>query len=206
MLGKFIMALMLCLGSPFAQAQDAPARRVLFLCTGNYFRSVYAESYFNALAERNQRLSPQDPLRKKVRWVAESRGLDVAQLSPAMRASRVSRYTLERLKQRNLPLAVDPATRLPLRLPTQVSLADLETFDRVVALHGPTHRPMLRAIISRGGPGAKDPEAEPGRVVYWDIPDVVNTPAIPLSGPQQADRILDAIEAQVERLFASLGD
>ena len=201
---KWAAAFLLCLALHPCAAQDLPTRRVLFLCTGNFFRSVYAEQYFNALSERNQRLGAQDPARKPVRWVAESRGLDVAQLSAAQRAARISRYTLERLKKRNIALNLDPATRLPAHLPRQVTLADLEGFDRVIAMHEPTHRAMLRKFLEKHKEAARDPEALAGRVVYWDIPDVVPGPVIPMTEAQQADRALDAIEAGVERLFAGL--
>jgi protein-tyrosine phosphatase len=45
-------------------ADDAKVKTVLFLCTGNYYRSRFAEELFNHHAERCG-----------IGWVAHSRGL-----------------------------------------------------------------------------------------------------------------------------------
>ena len=67
----------------------ADARRVLFICTGNYYRSRFAEAVFNHLAER-----------RKLPWRAFSRGL-LAHLAPGP----ISRHTApesEQLSEKDL--------------------------------------------------------------------------------------------------------
>jgi len=41
--------------------------QLLFICTGNYYRSRFAEEYFNLLSKKNN-----------LNWVAISRGLDIS--------------------------------------------------------------------------------------------------------------------------------
>jgi protein-tyrosine phosphatase len=67
---------------------QARENTVLFLCTGNYYRSRFAEHFFNALATR-----------EALSWQADSRGLalerGVGNLGP------VSRTTLRTLERRS---------------------------------------------------------------------------------------------------------
>jgi protein-tyrosine phosphatase len=184
-----------------ALSADVPAGKVLFICTGNFFRSAFAEHYFNFLAIQNRRLEPGDPRRKRVFWVAESRGLDLAQLSPSQRAARMSAFAVERLKQLKVPVPMVPGP-LPAHAPTVLTVPDLEKSDRVIALHAPTHRPMLRSFMEKHGARAPSPLLD--RVTYWNIEDVVGSPAIPLTPAQQAARALDEVQRAVEQLFASL--
>jgi protein-tyrosine phosphatase len=98
------------------------ARSVLFLCTGNYYRSRYAEIIFN-LSARVQAIP----------WVAESRGLapDPGNVGP------ISSDVLDRLARRGL----QAPTRI--RPPMAVTEADLATADRVIALDRREHHPLI---------------------------------------------------------------
>ncbi len=93
---------------------------VLFVCTGNYYRSRYAELLFNAL-----RVSD---------WQATSRGLA---LSPYNQGP-IWPPVLERLQQRGL--AIPDAIRAPLMLQE----VDLERATYVIALNEPEHRPLMQ--------------------------------------------------------------
>jgi protein-tyrosine phosphatase len=97
-------------------------RTVLFLCTGNYYRSRFAEIFFNWHAER-----------QSVLWRAESRGLE---LFPD-NTGPMSAHTAARLRKHGIPF--DRYERLPLALSHQ----DLETAHHVVAVKETEHRPLL---------------------------------------------------------------
>jgi protein-tyrosine phosphatase len=125
-----------------------PVRLVLFLCTGNYYRSRFAEGFFNALAARVQ-----------LAWRAESRGLATEWL--AGNIGPVSRQTMAELAKRGV-LLEDPD-----RYPQQVQGPDLARADLVIALNETEHRPML----SERFPGWEE------RVEYWHIVDLSDAPA-----------------------------
>jgi protein-tyrosine phosphatase len=95
---------------------------ILFLCTGNYYRSRFAEIYFNWHA-----------VQRSLDWRAESRGLAIDSANPGF----MSRYTVGRLKTLNIPH--DDYQRFPLDL----SHADLHAADKIVAVKEREHRPLL---------------------------------------------------------------
>src|SRR5436190_8578779 len=113
-----------------AQGNDPMAQRtekmVLFLCTGNYYRSRYAESLFNSVAGK-----------MGLPWRATSRGLalerGVHNVGP-MAASAV-----KALEAMGVCAGDDCA-----RAPAQVTTDDLERADRVVALKRDEHLPLLQ--------------------------------------------------------------
>ena len=116
---------------------------VLFLCTGNYYRSRFAELLFNHLAARSG-----------LRWRAFSRALalerGINNIGP------ISAYVLEGLKQRGIP----SPENIP--IPQQLQEIDLEIAQRVIALHEPEHRPL----IEKRFPGWL------ASVEYWRAPDL----------------------------------
>ena len=101
-------------------------KTVLFLCTGNYYRSRFAEVLFNSVAGK-----------MGLPWQASSRGLalerGINNVGP-MAAAAVK--ALETLGIR----ATDAVTRLP----AQVTADDLERAERVVALKQAEHLPLLQ--------------------------------------------------------------
>jgi protein-tyrosine phosphatase len=118
------------------------ARTVLFLCTGNYYRSRFAEMYFNHLAAA-----------RHLAWRAESRGLatELNHLLPGV----ISPLTCAALDRLGIEL---PPEHRPAR---RCSDADLESADLVVALNRPEHQPLLAARHPRFS----------GAVCFWDIRD-----------------------------------
>jgi predicted translation initiation factor SUI1 len=118
-------------------------KNVLFLCTGNYYRSRFAEILFNSVAGR-----------MGLPWKASSRGL-----------------ALERGVKNVGPMAVDAVTALEAlgvraadavtRLPVQVTTDDLERADRIVALKQVEHLPLLQERFP----------AWTEKVEFWQVDD-----------------------------------
>jgi protein-tyrosine phosphatase len=106
-------------------ARDRP-RQLLFLCTGNYYRSRFAEALFNALAAE-----------AGLRWRADSRGLA---LSPA-NVGPISDLALAGLTARGL------TPEEPARDPLLATEADLAAADLIVAVSEAEHRPLLARTI-----------------------------------------------------------
>ena len=117
-------------------------REVLFICTGNYYRSRLAEALFNHGAEE-----------RGLAWRAFSRGLATHLVDGAGDISLNTRFAL---LARGVPLRHTGAR------PMQLALRDLERAARVVALKEAEHRPLLRALF----PAWED------RVEYWHVHDV----------------------------------
>jgi protein-tyrosine phosphatase len=118
-------------------------RRVLFLCTGNYYRSRYAEELFNHIARA-----------EGLEWRAFSCG--AADQSFPENVGPMSQFAREALAAKGIvPVGGS-------RDPRPCSLADFEKAQRVVALKEVEHRPM----IERRFPGVAD------RIVYWHIDDI----------------------------------
>jgi protein-tyrosine phosphatase len=118
-------------------------KRVLFLCTGNYYRSRYAEELFNFEA-KNQGLA----------WSAFSRGL--AEKSSSENVGPISRFALEALQAK--AIVSEGAARYPL----SCCLADFAEAELVIALKEAEHRPML----DRRFPQVAD------KVRYWHVDDI----------------------------------
>ena len=100
-------------------------KTVLFLCTGNYYRSRFAEILFASVAAK-----------MGLPWKAASRGLApdcVTRNVGPMAASAVE--ALHALGIR--------AAEACMRLPEPVTLADLEKADRIIALKRDEHLPMV---------------------------------------------------------------
>lgn len=97
---------------------------LLFLCTGNYYRSRFAEIFFNWHARQ-----------RGLRWIAESRGLALT----ASNTGPMSCYTFERLEQLGI------SARDYQRLPLDATQYDFDIADHVVAVKETEHRPMLAA-------------------------------------------------------------
>lgn len=108
-------------GKAMPEEPDAP-RTVLFLCTGNYYRSRFAEALFNYHAER-----------EGLPFRAVSRGL-----APDPRHGPISPYAAAALARRGIPLSHTGPRGMAVGEP------DLQGAELVVALEDREHRPMVR--------------------------------------------------------------
>jgi protein-tyrosine phosphatase len=120
---------------------------LLFLCTGNYYRSRFAELVFNALAA-TQRLN----------WQAISRGLALER--GVNNTGPISRTVLDTLSA----LGIDGQTGL--REPLQVQEHEFAEAQLIIALQEAEHRPLL----------AERYPAWVEHVVYWHVRDVRPSP------------------------------
>jgi protein-tyrosine phosphatase len=118
-------------------------KSVLFLCTGNYYRSRFAEELFNHRAAADG-----------IAWTAASRALaiergvnNIGSFSPLALAALETRGVL--VRGRN-------------RMPTPCTAADLDAAEMIVALSETEHRPLMQERFAAWEP----------RTVYWQVEDV----------------------------------
>jgi protein-tyrosine phosphatase len=138
-------------------------KSILFLCSGNYYRSRFAEAVFNDAAGR-----------RGIDWVATSAGL--TQESFSGNPGAMSKHALAALTEKGIPVSDPP------RPPRGVTLADLEGATRVIALKESEHRAMIASRF----PSALH------RVTFWTIHDVdVAPPAEVL--PDLEQRVRDLV-------------
>ena len=125
----------------------ALTQRLLFLCTGNYYRSRFAELLFNYHAAA-----------ATLAWRAESRGLAVDR--GVHNRGPISPDVIPGLRARGIVLAAE------IRFPQQVHEDDLARADHIIALDETEHRPLL---AQRFPTWVK-------RVELWQVPDIPHAP------------------------------
>ena len=98
-------------------------KQLLFLCTGNYYRSRFAEYYFRDQANR-----------LGLAWSVDSRALNPSPLN----VGPLSQYTIAECER--LGIGTDP-----LRDPMLLTAADLERSHLTIAVKELEHRPLMRS-------------------------------------------------------------
>ncbi|MUG92980.1 low molecular weight phosphatase family protein [Scytonema sp. UIC 10036] len=128
-------------------------KKILFLCTGNYYRSRFAEHLFNWLATK-----------QGLDWQADSRGLalerGVNNIGP------ISRYALEALAVRLVNVTEDE------RFPQPASEQDFQASARVIALDELEHRPLINERFPQWA----------DKIEYWLVHDIDKTSALEALG------------------------
>lgn len=122
------------------------AKTVLFLCTGNYYRSRFAELLFNDLAPK-----------QGLDWIAISRGLALER--GVNNVGPISRHAVAGLLARKIELEDKP------RFPMSLGAADLGAGNHVVAIDRDEHLPLVQD---------KFPQWIE-RVEFWDVHDLEYT-------------------------------
>lgn len=121
-------------------------KKILFLCTGNYYRSRFAEKLFNNLAREGG-----------LNWQADSRGLALERGLNNIGA--ISVYAIEALKQRSINILAEE------RFPKSAVEEDFQKFDLVIAVDESEHRPLMEERF----PQSMD------NIEYWLIHDIDKT-------------------------------
>src|ERR1044071_8423841 len=103
-------------------------RKLLFICTGNYYRSRFAEMLFNAQAAKFN-----------LHWKADSRGIETSTYN----IGPIYPFVLTKLEMLGISIITEP------RMPIQLSKSDLESDDLVIALNAVEHIPLISRRFSR---------------------------------------------------------
>jgi protein-tyrosine phosphatase len=164
-------------------------KNLLFLCTGNYYRSRFCEEYFNHRAQRHG-----------LAWRADSRGL-APDLTVFRNPGPLSPYTHQALS------ALGVAFGASLRAPRAAQPSDFARADRLIALSRAEHQPMVERFFP----------AHARAMEYWEVGDLpVASPAEALETMTRAvHELIDALrgetspapilEHSVSRLSSSRG-
>jgi len=172
-----------------SQTTAASKKRVLFVCSGNYYRSRLAEILFNHEAARTG-----------LEWEAESRGL-----LKARELRGLSEHAAAFLEGAKLAHLAGETPRDPLA----IDVEDLTGANLVVALCREEHQPMIEQrflALARALQKA-------GRIRYWNIYDIPARPPaiVRLVGgghrapSQPAESGTEHIKLAVKELVEELG-
>lgn len=120
----FVCLVLVCITTSASRADvqsSKPTKQILFVCTGNFYRSRFAEVIFNQKARET---NPS--------WTAISRGLALVSWQHG-----TSPIALRELKRRNIP--ADACKGVPHALREK----DLDNSDYIVLMDEREHRPMF---------------------------------------------------------------
>ncbi|MCP5159288.1 MAG: low molecular weight phosphatase family protein [Gammaproteobacteria bacterium] len=117
---------------------------LLFLCTGNYYRSRFCEEYFNHLASRHA-----------LAWRARSRGL-APDITVFRNPGPLSPHTYQGLN------ALGVVLEATLRDPLSVQSSDWVKAQHIIALSRVEHEPMVERFFPSYAPV----------VEYWEVGDL----------------------------------
>lgn len=119
-------------------------KKLLFLCTGNYYRSRFSEEYFNHHCRLNE-----------LPWHADSMGIQ-RDFTGNGNVGPIAEQTLAKLEE----LGIEPTGHK--RMPKHVQPEHFEQFDRVIAVSIDEHKPMLVALW---------PNSVIEKVTYFEVED-----------------------------------
>lgn len=100
-------------------------KTLLFLCTGNYYRSRFAELYFRHLATEYE-----------INWHVDSRGLQLF----SDNEGSLSQHTVSECEKFGISTE-------PLRLPMSLREDDLVRAEVTIAVKETEHRPLIRKMF-----------------------------------------------------------
>ena len=143
-------------------------KTVLFLCTGNYYRSRFAEEVFNFYANKND-----------LDWRADSAGLKVAETRDE-NPGTMSIWALDEL----LRIGIYPTEYL--REPKDVDESNFRSSDKKIAISLSEHKSMMET---------KFPEFL-SETTFWEVEDIeLELPAVALEKlVKQVKSLIDQLE------------
>lgn len=135
--------------------------KVLFVCTGNFYRSRFSEAIFNHQAQL-----------RDIHAVAFSRGFYPHKVSTRSLAdgNELSIFTRQALAERNISLSLTGSRRIAL------TNEDLLEADRVIAMSEKEHKPMAIKLF---------PD-QISRIEFWDFADLPFSPELTLPKIEEA--------------------
>lgn len=141
-------------------------KKLLFLCTGNYYRSRFAEIYFNSLIAQYN-----------INWYADSSGLALER--GKNNKGFISIYALEGLQKIGITAASE-------RYPKSVCIEEFQQADLVIAVKEKEHKPLMNERF---------PDWEE-KIEYWHIDDIdCKTPAMALKELQaELQKLLERLK------------
>ncbi|MDB2481529.1 hypothetical protein N9W84_00015 [bacterium] len=146
--------------------------KVCFVCTGNYYRSRFAEAVFNHLAEECD-----------VGHVAESRGFQISAADEvAKKYGELSPYTRDRMDELDIEERHTSSER------QMIKKEDLKLFDLFIILDRSEHFSMVKEFV-----GEDEEMIDSAKnFKYWGVKDVFDW---------KPSETLSAIFANVNKLF-----
>ena len=103
-------------------------KKILFLCTGNYYRSRFSEEYFNHYANKFN-----------LPWLADSKGI-MRQFEGNGNVGPIAKHTLDELERLGI------LAKGSQRFPEYVYEEHFSKFDRIIAVSRDEHSPMLKDL------------------------------------------------------------
>ena len=164
--------------------EEIKAKQILFVCTGNLYRSKYAEACFNYLCMQNNV--------KNIR--AFSRGLMVKDTKEYDHGKftfplRLSKYAYEKMENRGIPIFLIGATN------QGIDEYDCESASKIILMNRKEHLP----IMEKKFPNYLD------KVVCMGVGDVNYLPELNYQGETwEPNKALDRIELDVGNLFSKM--
>jgi len=117
---------------------------LLFVCTGNYYRSRTAEEYFNHLA-----------IQYELPWRADSRGLR-EDMSESPNVGPMSKYAIEYLEGLAVPIRKREV------MPKSLHETETADYHMIICMDEQEHRPMVQDRF---------PHLDES-IIYWQVRDV----------------------------------
>ena len=165
--------------------QEIKFKQVLFVCTGNLYRSKYAEACFNYLCLQNNVTN----MRAFSRGLMVQKTEDYEHQEKFTYPIRLALPAFEKIKQRQIPLFLIGATN------QQINEYDCESAQTIVLMNKREHMPMMEKQF----PQHLD------KVICTGVGDVQYLPELNYDGETwDSNKALDRIELDTTNLFSKM--